>query len=90
MKIYKVYDDEFSIICGKKQLLEFAESQVYNASDDFIEENLDLNDKEDRRIFKLANKILNSEPSELALTTVEQAKLLLNNRCYDVEEIEVY
>lgn len=90
MKIYRVYDDEWSGIYGKKQLLQFAESQVYNASDDFIEENLNLNDKQDRRILKLANKILNSTLSENILTTVEQAKLILGHRYFEIEEIEVY
>ena len=59
MKVYKVYDydDGFEIIVGEKQLCEFAESQVYNAYDDFIDENLSDNDENKKTIIELVKKI---------------------------------
>ena len=91
MKVYKVYDynEEFEIIVGEKQLCEFAESQVYNAYDDFIDENLSDN-KNKKTIIELVNKISESDIDTCVVETSEQAKMLLEVRCYDIEEYNVY
>lgn len=92
MKVYKVYDydDGFEIIVGEKQLCEFAESQVYNAYDDFIDENLSDNDENKKTIIELVKKISESDIDTCVVETFEQAKMLLTVRCYDIEELNVY
>ena len=91
MEIFRVYDDEWEQVMGETQIREFAISQVFNSPDDFLPENINfLNTDEKERLVELANKILNNPnllPSEL---TMEEVGLILTERCFDTEEVEVY
>ena len=89
MKVFKVYDDEWSEIMGRQQLKEFAISQVWNCPDDFIRENLEITveEKDLDKILKISKEILEQDCPKLSL---KDAKLLLMARCFDVEEVELY
>lgn len=86
--VYKVYDDEYSTLCGKGQLGEFATQQICNAPDDFLEENLRyiLEPKQIRTILKLVGKVEKGE----SVTSVDHSKLICKVRNYNVREIEIY
>ena len=88
--IYKVSDDEWEEIMGEEQIREFAISQVFNSPDDFLKENVEFftDDKETQdRIVKLANKITDEDYTDL---TIEEITLILNNRCFEVEKLNIY
>ena len=89
-KAYKVSDDEWESIYGFGQLKEFAISQVYNSPDDFLKENIAYftdNEETQDKIVKLANKITKENYTDL---TMEEITLILNNRCFDIDEITLY
>lgn len=86
MKIYRVFDDVWEQVMGEGQVCEFAISQVYNCPDDYLVDNLEGYVDNAKEISTIAFNILNLKET----ITFEQAKMLLNARCFDLEEIEVY
>ena len=89
MGIYKVCDDEWEQVMGETQIREFAISQVHNAPDDFLPENIDMvEDKE--RLIELAGKILNSPNLSPNILTMKEVELILTERCFDIEELNIY
>lgn len=90
-QIYKVSDDEWEQIMGEGQIREFALSQVQNCSDDFLEENISQVEGNDmKKLIEVANKILNTRnfmPSDL---TAKDVELILTERCFDVERLNIY
>ena len=90
-KVYRVYDDEWEQAMGEVQIREFAISQVYNSPDDFLPENINfLNTDEKEKVVNLANKILNSPNLIPNTLTMEEVKLILTERCFDIEELNIY
>ena len=90
-QIYKVFDDEWEEIMGEGQIREFALSQVQNCPDDFIEENIcQVEGKDKTKLVELADKILNTRnfmPSDL---TAKDVELILTERCFEVERLNIY
>ena len=88
-KVQLVYDEEYKQICGKGQLGEFATEQIFNAPDDFIEENLvrRFEPTQIKIIQKIVNYVTNKNET---ITNVNHAKLICDVRLYKVKEIEVY
>ena len=90
-KVYRVYDDEWEQPMGEIQIREFAISQVYNSPDDFLPENINfLNTDEKETLVNLANKILNSPNLIPNTLTMKEVKLILTERCFDIEELNIY
>lgn len=86
MKVYRVYDDEWEGIMGSKQIREFATSQIYNAPDDFTEENLkDFYNY--KSIINLANKVLDDN---YKIKTMKQVDKVFSVRYFEYEELNVY
>ena len=76
-------------IMGETQIREFAISQVHNSSDDFLPENIGVvEDKE--RLIKLAEKILNSPNLLPSILTMKEVELILTERCFYIEELNIY
>lgn len=86
MIIYKVFDEEFEEIMGEQQLSKFAISQVYNCYDEYLEEYIEETFANSAEILKLTKQIIENK---LGVLTVEQSKIILNLRGFEVEEIEV-
>lgn len=86
MKIYRVFDDTWEQVMDEGQVCKFAISQVYNCPDDYLAENLKDCVDNAEEVSTIAFNVLNLRET----ITFEQAKMLLNARCFDLEEIEVY
>ena len=87
MKIYRIYDDEWGKIMGKKQVIEFMTDQILNnfCIEDLEDEYSDLycySSKFDKKIVK---KIFENKK-----ITFKEAVKILSVRSYYIEEIEVY
>lgn len=90
MKIFKIYDDEWEAIFGKKQLLKFASEQVQNASDDFIEENDAFYGLDEQTTENYKKLVARCESGEI-VNDFEFAKWAIEDiRHYEIEEIDVY
>ena len=81
MKVYKVYDDEWEGIMGSKQIKDFATSQIYNAPDDFAEENLKDYYKDYKSIVNLANKVLDDN---YKIKTMKQVDKVFSVRYFEI------
>ena len=89
--VYKVSDDEFEEIMGEGQIREFALSQVQNCPDDFLEENINqVEDKDVKKLVKLADKILTSPNFVASSLTEKEVTLILTERCFDIEKLNIY
>lgn len=89
--IYKVYDDEWEQIMGEGQIREFALSQVWNCSDDFLEENINqVEGKDKEKLIEVVNRILNNRNFFAYDLTAKEVGLILTERCFDVEKLNVY
>ena len=89
--VYKVYDDEWEEIMGEGQIREFALSQVRNCSDDFLEENINqVEGKDKEKLLEVVNRILNSRNFFAHYLTIKEASLILTERCYDIEKLNIY
>ena len=90
-KVYKVYDDELELVYGETQIREFAVSQVWNCPDDFIKENIFQTEEKDvDRLVKLAERISSNENFDVKDLTMKDVRLILNERCFDIEELDIY
>ena len=90
-KVYKVYDDELEMVYGETQIREFALSQVWNCPDDFLEGNINQAEGEDKdRLVKLAEEINSNENFDVKNLTMKEVRLILTERCFDIEELNVY
>ena len=90
-KVYKVYDDELELVYGETQIREFAVAQVWNCPDDFLEENIFQAEGEDKdRLVKLADEINSNENFDVKNLTMKEVKLILTERCFDIEELDIY
>ena len=90
-QIYKVSDDDWEAIMGEGQIREFAVSQVQNCSDDFLEENISqVADEDISKLIEVADKILNSENFMASELTYKEVELILTDRCYDIEKLNIY
>ena len=90
-KVYKVYDDELEMVYGETQIREFAVSQIYNCPDDFLEENMFQTEGEDKdRLVKLAEEINSNENFDVNNLTMKEVRLILTERCFDIEELDIY
>ena len=92
MKVFKVYDDEWEQIVGEGQLKEFVISQVWNCPDDYLKENLEytLDSTQVDKVLELSDMIQKCNDENYPALSLEDTKLLLNARCFDLEEIELY
>ena len=89
--IYKVYDDEWEEIMGEGQIREFALSQVHNCPDDFLEENINqVEDKDKERLLDVVNRILNNRNFFAHDLTAKEVSLILTERCFDIEKLNIY
>lgn len=89
--VYKVYDDEWEEIMGEGQIREFAISQVCNCPDDFLEENIyQVEGKDKEKLIEVANKILNTRNFMASDLTANEVSLILTERCFDVEKLNIY
>lgn len=89
--IYKIYDDEWEAIMGERQIKEFALSQVQNCPDDFLEENISqVEGKDKEKLLEVTDRILNSRNFFANDLTAKEVGLILTERCYDVEKLNVY
>lgn len=87
MKVYKVYDEEWEEIMGKKQVIEFMTDQILN---NFCFEDIEDKDSElycytsnfDRKILK---KIFENKK-----ISFNEAVKILPVRSFYIKEIEVY
>ena len=92
MKVFKVYDDEWEQIVGEGQLKEFVISQVWNCPDDYLKENLEytLDSTQVDKVLELSDMIQKCNDENYPTLSLEDIKLLLSARCFDLEEIELY
>ena len=103
MQVFKIYDDEWSQIAGENQLKEFALYQLGMCFPSEEDEELQYNIKtfidEDRQstITELITEFYSNPNNRLFLNTefahklsIQEAKELLQLRCFDVEEIEIW
>lgn len=92
MKVFKVYDDEWEQIVGEGQLKEFVISQVWNCPDDYLKENLEytLDSTQVDKVLELTDMIQKCNNENYPELSLEDIKLLLSARCFDLEEIELY
>ena len=88
-KVYRVSDDELDEIMGETQIREFAISQVHNCSDDFIAENICMVD-EVNKLVEVAQRILNNPNLLPSSLTMKEVELILTERCFDIEELNIY
>lgn len=89
--IYRVYDDEWQEIMGEGQIREFALSQVQDCSDDFLEENINqVEGKDKERLIELTHKILNTRNFMAYDLTAKEVGLILTERRFDVEKLNIY
>ena len=88
-KVYKVYDDELEMVYGETQIREFAISQVFNCPDDFLKENITQVEDKDRLV-KLAEEITNNKNFDTKDLTMKDVRLILTERCFDIEELDIY
>ena len=90
MKVYQVYDEEWSQVMGSGQLKDFANLQLIeyiNAnSDDEIEEDMKYYTEDIKHIVN--RRIKNSEP--IKTLSDKQAIELLQLRGFDVEKLNIY
>ena len=90
MKVYNVYDEEWSQVMGSGQLKEFANLQlieyINTNSDDEIEEDMKYHTESIKHIVNY--RIKNSEP--IKTLNNEQAIELLKLRNYNVEKLNIY
>ena len=88
--IYKVSNDEWEEIMGEGQIREFALSQVQNYPDDFIEENINQVDNKDKD--KLLDVVRRIEGRNFFAhdLTAKEVGLILTERCFDIEKLNVY
>ena len=88
--IYRVYDDEWQEIMGEGQIREFALSQVRNCPDDFLAENINqVEDKDKERLLDVVNRI-NGRNFFAYDLTAREVGLILTERCFDVEKLNIY
>lgn len=81
MKAYRVFDDEWSDVCGPEQLKEFAYDQI-----GWLDES-DYREANDRLVNIIADfQENNPVPADFS---IEDAKNILDMRCYEVEELEL-
>lgn len=88
MKVYRIYDEEYSELAGKNQLFDFVTREVCDSSDYYEVENLEMDGytKQDiKKIRKLAEEIQGGEYAH----RVKDAELLLKVRGYKLETIEL-
>ncbi len=92
MKIFRVYDDEWEQIMGEGQLKEFVISQVWNCPDDYLKENLEytLDSTQIDKVLELSDMIQKCDDENYPTLSLDDIKLLLSARCFDLEEIEIY
>lgn len=95
MKIYRVYDDEWSGIFGSTQLKRFASDQVREHQDDFLEENGCYDNLGEKKKAKFKEHVNLFDTSILLkaggyINDIRFAKWVLGVRNYEIEEIEVY
>ena len=88
--VYKIYDDNWEAIMGEGQLREFALSQVHNCPDDFLEENINqVEGKDKEKLLEVVNRIQGRNFFAYDLTAKEVG-LILTERCFDIEKLNVY
>ena len=91
MTIYKVYDDEWEAIMGEGQIREFALSQVQNCPDDFLEENIFIVKGKDKdKLLEVTSRILNNRNFFANNLMGREVELILTERCFEVEKLNVY
>ena len=89
--VYRVHDDEWEGIMGEGQIREFAISQVCNCPDDFLEENIFMvKGKDKEKLLEVANKILNTRNFFASDLTAKDVELILTERLFDVEKLNIY
>ena len=90
MKVYNVYDEEWSQVMGSGQLKDFANLQlieyINTNSDDEIEEDMKYHTESIKHIVN--HRIKNSEP--IKTLSDKQAIELLQLRGFDVEKLNIY
>ena len=88
---YKVSDDEWEQIMGEEQIREFALSQVQDYPDYFTKENISQVEGNNKvKLMELANKILNTRNFMPHNLTAKDVELILTERCFDVERLNIY
>lgn len=89
MKVFRIYDEDYSELAGNKQLGEFVAREVCNNSDYYEVEYLQNEGYTDTEITKI-RALAEEVQSGNYTSKVSDAELLLKVRGYKVETIELY
>ena len=87
MKVFKVFDEEWEEIMGRKQLIEFV---TYQIQDNFIMEDIENKDSDLYAYTEDVPTDLVKKVLEGGKITLEEAIKLLPVRAFDITELELY